>query len=341
MIKPGPRNLITDVDGISVGNAEDSRARTGVTVVLPHDRAVASGEVRGAAPGTRETDLLDPTCRMDRIDGVCFSGGSVHGLAAADAVVGWLHGRGRGFFINGEHLPIIPGAIIYDLPMGGEKDWGRCPNYADLARAACDNAGLEFPLGNIGAGMGASAGPLKAGLGSASALCDDGLQVGALVVTNSFGAATMPGSGTLWAWALEWDGEMGGQYPPGPVNHGSDMVSQDGQPGGNTTLAVIATNATLDKAQAKRVAMMAHDGMARAIRPIHTPFDGDVVFTLSTTQLPLADPDSRSLASIGAIAADCLTRAIGRSLFEAAALGNFPSYRESHGEAFADGGNLG
>jgi L-aminopeptidase/D-esterase-like protein len=119
------------------------------------------------------------------------------------------------------------------------------------------------------------------------------------------------------------------------------MVSQDGQPGGNTTLAVIATNATLDKAQAKRVAMMAHDGMARAIRPIHTPFDGDVVFTLSTTQLPLADPDSRSLARIGAIAADCLTRAIGRSLFEAAALGNFPSYRESHGEAFADGGNLG
>ena len=125
MIKPGPRNLITDVDGIKVGNAEDARARTGVTVILPDERAVASGEVRGAAPGTRETDLLDPTCRMDRIDGVCFSGGSVHGLASGDAVVRWLYERGRGFSLNGDYLPIIPGAIIYDLPMGGEKDWGR------------------------------------------------------------------------------------------------------------------------------------------------------------------------------------------------------------------------
>jgi len=341
MIKPGPRNLITDVDGIKVGNAEDARARTGVTVILPDERAVASGEVRGAAPGTRETDLLDPTCRMDRIDGVCFSGGSVHGLASGDAVVRWLYERGRGFSLNGDYLPIIPGAIIYDLPMGGEKDWGNCPNYADLASAACDNAGLDFSLGNVGAGMGASAGPLKAGLGSASVVGDDGLQIGALVVTNPFGRATMPGSGTLWAWALERAGEMGGQYPPGALNHYEDDMALDGQLGGNTTLAVIATNATLDKAQAKRVAMMAHDGMARAIRPIHTPFDGDVVFTLSTTQLPLADPDSRSVARIGALAADCLTRAIGRSVYEASALGTFPSYRESHPKAFAGGEKAG
>ena len=337
--------MITDVDGITVGNAEDQSARTGVTVILPIERAVASGEVRGAAPGTRETDLLDPTCSLDRIDGVCFSGGSVHGLASSDAVVRWLHARERGFSLNGDFLPIIPGAVIYDLPMGGEKDWGRRPNYGELAGTACDNAGLDFPLGNIGAGMGAFAGPLKAGLGSASAVCEDRLQVGALVVTNPFGTTTIPGSGTLWAWTLERDGEMGGQHAPGPANHEEDRITidrqmdgqMDAQVGGNTTLAVIATNATLDKAQAKRVAMMAHDGMARAIRPIHTPFDGDVVFTLSTTRMPLPEANTGAVARIGAIAADCLTRAIGRSVFEAAPLGNFASYRETYGEAFAAG----
>ncbi|MFP6748513.1 MAG: P1 family peptidase [Alphaproteobacteria bacterium] len=341
MIRPGPRNLITDVDGILVGNAEDQRARTGVTVVLPEERCVASGEVRGAAPGTRETDLLDPTCRMERIDGICLSGGSVHGLASGDAVVRWLHEQGRGFALNSDFLPIVPGAIIYDLSMGGEKDWGRCPDHGALARAACGDAGLDFALGNIGAGMGASAGALKAGLGSASAVDDDGIQVAALVVANPFGAATMPGGGTLWSWALERDVEMGGQLPPGAVNTLADDTPTDGQLGGNTTLAVVATNVTLDKAQAKRVAIMAHDGMARAIRPIHTPFDGDVVFALSTTRIPLPEPAIGSLARIGALAADCLSRAIGRSVFAAEALGPFSSYRESHPEAFADGGDLG
>jgi L-aminopeptidase/D-esterase-like protein len=344
-MRPGPRNLITDVDGILVGNAVDQRARTGVTVVLPEERCVASGEVRGAAPGTRETDLLDPTCRMERIDGICLSGGSVHGLASGDAVVRWLHERDRGFPLNSEFLPIVPGAIIYDLLMGGEKDWGRCPDHGALARAACDDAGLDFALGNIGAGMGASAGPLKAGLGSASAVDDDGIQVAALVVANPFGAATMPGGGTLWSWALERDGEMGGQLPPGrppgALENLAGDIAMDGQLGGNTTLAVVATNVTLDKAQAKRVAIMAHDGMARAIRPIHTPFDGDVVFALSTTRLPLPEPAIGALARIGALAADCLARAIGRSVFEAEALGPFSSYRESHREAFADGGDLG
>ncbi len=341
MIQPGPRNLITDVDGILVGNAEDQRARTGVTVVLPVDRAVASGEVRGAAPGTRETDLLDPTCRMERIDGICFSGGSVHGLASGDAVVRWLYEHDRGFALNDDFLPIIPGAIIYDLPMGGAKDWGRCPDYGALARTACDNAGLDFPLGNTGAGMGASAGPLKAGLGSASAVDGNGMQVAALVVANPFGAATMPGRGTLWSWALERDGEMGQQLPPRPVTNPGDDTAPDGQLGGNTTLAVVATNVTLDKAQAKRVAIMAHDGMARAIRPIHTPFDGDVVFALSTTRLPLPEPATGALAQIGALAADCLTRAIGRAVFAAEPLGPFPSYRERHQEAFADSEDLG
>ncbi|MBT4042504.1 MAG: P1 family peptidase [Rhodospirillaceae bacterium] len=341
MIKPGPRNLLTDVDGLMVGNAADSAARSGVTVVMAEDGAVASGDVRGAAPGTRETDLLDPTCMIERIDAVCLSGGSVYGLAAGDAVVRWLYDHERGFTYGSWRVPIVPGAIINDLGMGGEKNWGTCPAYDVLARAACDDLGEDFSLGNIGAGLGASAGPLKAGLGSASAVDEHGLQVAALVITNPFGATVIPGTGSLNAWVLERDGEMGQQHAPGAVSHGEDDVVADGHLGGNTTLAVVATNATLDKAQAKRVAMMAHDGMARAIRPIHTPFDGDVVFALSTTKIPLPAPGIRSVSHIGALAADCLTRAIGRSVYEADALGDFASYRESHSDAFADGSKTG
>jgi L-aminopeptidase/D-esterase-like protein len=350
MIKPGPRNLLTDVDGLTVGNAADFAARSGVTVVMVEDGAVASGDVRGAAPGTRETDLLDPTCMIERIDAVCLSGGSVHGLTSGDAVVRWLYENDRGFSLNGWRLPIVPGAIINDLGMGGEMNWGTCPAYNDLARVACENAGRDFALGNVGAGMGAFAGPIKAGLGSASAVSDDGVQVAALVVTNPFGSTLIPGGGTLWSWALEQNGEMGQQHPPGRASHIDDELADSsdaftdkdtGQPGNNTTLAVVATNACLTKAQAKRVAMMAHDGMARAIRPIHTPFDGDVVFALSTTKMPLPEPAIRSVSHIGALAADCLTRAIGRSVFEADALGDFLSYRESHSDAFADGPKTG
>ena len=341
MIQPGPRNLITDVDGLTVGNAVDERARTGVTVVLPQDGAVASVDVRGAAPGSRETDLLDPTCMVERIDAICLSGGSVHGLAAADGVVSWLHDQGRGFALGAWRLPIVPGAIIFDLGIGGATDWGHCPAYGDLARAACDNAGLDFALGNAGAGMGACAGRLKGGLGSASAIAADGLQVAALVVANPVGAVVMPGSGTLWSWALECNGEMGHQRPPAPGGGTGEDLPVESRIGGSTTLAVVASNAVLDKAQAKRVAMMAHDGMARAIRPVHTPFDGDSVFALSTSRMALPEPAPRSVARIGAIAADCLTRAIGRAVYQAESLGSFPSYRESYPDAFADGGNSG
>ncbi|MDP7548001.1 MAG: P1 family peptidase [Alphaproteobacteria bacterium] len=341
MIQPGPRNLITDVDGLSIGNAVDERARTGVTVVLPRDGAVASVDVRGAAPGTRETDLLDPTCHVERIDGICLSGGSAHGLGACDGVAGWLHERDRGFNVGPWHIPIVPGAIIYDLGIGGERDRGRYQSYGDLARAACDGAAADFSLGNVGAGLGACAGRLKGGLGSASAIAEDGLQVAALVVANPVGAVVMPGSGTLWSWALEQNGEMGHQHPPGPLRGVEEALPLEARIGGNTTLAVVASNATLDKAQAKRVAMMAHDGMARAIRPAHTPFDGDIVFALSTTRMALPQPAQRSVARIGAIAADCLARAIGRAAFAAEALGDFPSYRQAHADAFADGGKSG
>jgi len=347
MIKPGPRNLITDVDGITVGNAADAAARTGVTVVLPEGGAVAGADVRGGGPGTREIDLLNPTCMVERIDAICLSGGSVHGLAAGDGVVGWLHERDQGFTVGSWHLPIVPGAIIFDLGMGGTGDRGRYPGYGDLARAACDDAGLDFALGNIGAGMGATAGRRKGGLGSASAIGDGGLQVAALVVANPVGEVVMPSSGALWSWDLEQNNEMGGQHPPS-ARFGADRADDfpmEAQVGGNTTLAVIATNATLDKAQAQRVAIMAHDGMARAIRPVHTPFDGDTVFTLSTGRMALpgsaAMPAEMYVGRIGAIAADCLARAVGRAVFEAKALGSHPSYRDSHPEAFADGAKTG
>ena len=353
MIKPGPRNLITDVDGINIGNAADAAARTGVTVVLPDGGAVASADVRGGAPGTREMELLDPTCMVERIDAICLSGGSVHGLAASDAVVGWLHERDRGFSLGSWHLPIVPGAIIFDLGMCGAGNKGRYPGYGDLARMACDDAGPDFALGNIGAGMGATAGGLKGGLGSASAIGDNGLQVAALVVANSVGEVVMPGGGTLWSWDLEQNNEMGGQRPPGArPESGSgtgagilDDLPGDAQAGGNTPLAVVATNATLDKAQAQRVALMAHDGMARAIRPVHTPFDGDTVFALSTSRMALpttaAMSPAMSVGRIGVIAADCLARAVGRAVYAAEPLGAASSYRQRHPEAFADGAKTG
>ncbi|MDP6564596.1 MAG: P1 family peptidase [Alphaproteobacteria bacterium] len=338
MIRPGPRNLITDVDGITVGNAEDPRAITGVTVVLPEEGAMAGVDVRGAAPGTRETDLLDPSCMVDRIDAVCLSGGSVHGLQAGDAVVAWLTARDRGFALGPWRLPIVPGAIIFDLNCGGDKDWGEEPPYRRLARQACDVAGTDFALGNAGAGMGACAGRLKGGLGSASAVGDDGLQVAALAVANPVGATVMPGGGTFWAWALEQDGELGGQLPPTRPAGGEGEIPVESRIGGNTTLAVVATNATLDNAQARRLATMAHDGMARAIRPVHTPFDGDTIFALSTARRPLPEPAGMAIARIGSLAADCLSRAIARAVFEAEAIPGFPAYRECHTAAFADGG---
>lgn len=332
--RPGPRNLITDVDGILVGNAEDAAACTGVTVVLPEGRAVAGVDVRGAAPGTRETDLLDPSCRMDGIDAICLSGGSAFGLQAADAVVQWLHARGRGFAVAGWQVPIVPSAIIFDL-IAGDKDWGDTPPYRGLAAAACDAVGADFALGNAGAGLGAHAGRLKGGLGSVSMVDDDGLQVGALVVANPVGAVTMPGSGTFWAWALEQDGELGGQHPPGRPGGAEQALPADSRLGANTTLAVVATNACLDKAQAQRVAMMAHDGMARAIRPVHTPFDGDTIFALSTGRRGTELADVMTVARIGAMAADCVARAAARGVFMADGLGDSPGYRQVHADAFA------
>lgn len=337
MLSPGPRNLITDVDGIRVGNAEDSRVWTGVTIVLPTEPAVAAADVRGGAPGTRETDALDPSCIVEKIHAVVLSGGSAFGLDAAGAVAAALGARGIGFAVGTARVPIVPSAILFDLLNGGTKDWGERPPYRELARAALAAAEAgsgAFALGNAGAGYGAKAGRLKGGLGSVSTVASDGLQVGAIVAANPWGSVVMPGSGRFWAWALEQAGELGGLPPPQEGATLDPELPPDpsaAQPGANTTIGIVATNAALSKAEAQRVAIMAQDGFARAIRPAHTPFDGDTIFVLATGRHAIAEPRPRALARIGALAADCVARAAARGVYAAERLGSWPSWRELHG----------
>jgi len=341
MLKPGPRNLITDVDGVLVGNADDARLRSGVTVVLGERPFVASVDVRGGAPGTRETDLLDPSCRVDQVDAICLSGGSAYGLGASDGVMRWLRERGRGLAVGDAVVPIVPGAILFDLLNGGDKDWD-WPPYRELAYQATGAAARDFALGNAGAGLGAKAGDLKGGLGSASAIDPaTGLQVGALVAVNARGYTTMAGLPQFWAWALEQGAEFGGLPPPQrkvalEVSHSRADLSHDPadaarrDPRANTTIAVVATNARLDKAAAQRLAMMAQDGLARAIRPVHTPHDGDTVFAVATGMHDRA-ADPLSLGELGTLAADCLARAVARGVYEAATLGAARGWRDVFG----------
>ena len=341
MLRPGARNLITDVDGILVGNAEDHRLRSGVSVIICETPSMASVDVRGGAPGTRETDLLDPMARVDRIDAVCLSGGSAFGLSAADGVMRWMRERGRGVAIADVVVPIVPTAILFDLLNGGDKTW-QWPPYRELAYDATGRAARDFALGNAGAGLGANAGDLKGGLGSASAVDPaSGLQVGALVAVNARGYTTMGDMPQFWAWALEQNGEFGGLPPPPrglglPVSHSRADLTHDPadaarrDPRGNTTIAVVATNAKLDKASAKRFAVMAQDGLARSIRPVHTPQDGDTVFAIATGRHDLGG-DPLALAELGTLAADCLARAVARGVYSAESLGVARSWRDVFG----------
>lgn len=317
---PGPRNLITDVPGLKVGQAEDARARTGVSVILPDERAVCAVDVRGGAPGTRETDALAPENLVEAVDAVVLSGGSVYGLAAADGVVAWLGARGRGYgLVPGvPPSPVVPAAILFDMGNGGDKAWGEDPPYRDLGRAAVSAADVAFDLGTAGAGYGAMAGGLKGGTGSASAICAEGYSVGALVAVNSWGSVVAPGGRTFWATPYELGGEFGGLGAAG-LAAGPDAWGLSKRPADarNTTIACVATDAALTPAQAKRLAVMAQDGLARAIRPAHAPFDGDIVFALSTGQRPLKAPEDYTLARLGALAADTLARAIARGVYEA------------------------
>jgi len=297
---------------------------TGTTVVIPERPAIAAVDVRGGGPGTRETEALAPEATVVEVHGLVLSGGSAYGLDAAGGVMHWLRGQRRGLRIGGAVVPIVPGAVIFDLATGEPKDWDH-PPWWDLGHRAAEAAGVDFALGNAGAGMGARAGKLKGGLGTASATWDD-ITVGALAVSNPIGSVLIPGSRTFWAWPFELAGEFGGQTPPqaAPADLDHEFAAQ---PGANTTLTVIATDAQLTRPQAKRVALMAHDGFARAIRPVHSPLDGDTVFVLATGAKPLADPIG-DLARLGMLAADCTARAITRGVYEAAALAGWPAYRD-------------
>jgi len=334
----GPKNSLTDIPGLLVGQAEDSAARTGVTVILPQARAVASVDVRGGGPGTRETELLRPEAMVPAIDGICLAGGSVYGLDAASGVVQWLARQGRGLAVHDIKVPIVPAAILFDLMNGGDKQWfrdgqGETP-YRRLALAACEAASADaVKLGNAGAGFGAMAGKLKGGLGCASWVEDDGLIVAALVAANPVGSVLTPGNKGFWAAPFEQQGEFGDLQAKPPREVPATLPAES-RIGGHTCIGVVATNAGLDKAALRHVATMAHDGLARAIRPVHTPFDGDTLFSLATAdwvpQGQAAEPAMLPMliARVGSIAADCVARAVGRAAWQAEPLGALDTARK-------------
>jgi D-aminopeptidase len=323
------RNLITDIEGIRVGHADDRRLASGVTALVFDEPVVASIDVRGGGPGTHESDLLDPAMTVEHVDALALSGGSAFGLEAATGIQAFLRTQGRGLAIREARIPIVPGAILFDLLNGGDKDWERFSPYRDLGHSAAAAADRDFALGSVGAGLGATTVNLKGGIGSASAQTRAGHLLAALVAVNAAGSATVGNGPWFWAAPFERDGEFGGRGLPAPFPRDALEVRTKGVPQ-NTTLAVVATDAWLTKAQTYRLAMMAQDGLARALYPIHTPLDGDAVFAVSTRRKPLADAVF-GLAELGAIAANVVARAIARGVFEAAALpfpGALPSWRD-------------
>jgi L-aminopeptidase/D-esterase-like protein len=331
------RNLLTDVAGLRVGHAQDARLASGVTCVLFDEPAVASVDVRGGGPGTRETDLLAPSRTVQSIDALVLAGGSAFGLDAASGVQAWLREQGRGFAVGPALVPIVPGAVLFDLLNGGDKEWGRYPPYRELGHAAAAAAaasGGDVPLGSVGAGTGATTVNYKGGLGSAAAQTEDGVVVGALAAVNACGSAVVGDGPWFWAAALEQDGEYGGRGFPAAVPPKALAPRTKGVIASSTTLVVVATDAILTKAQAERVAMMAHDGFARAISPAHTPLDGDLVFAVATGRKPLADPVF-CLMRLGAAAAQVVARAIARGVYEANALG-FPDALPAYRDRFPD-----
>ncbi len=315
-MQPGSLNLITDVAGLKVGNADSKSLKSGACVLVGDAPFVAAVHVMGGAPGTRETDLLAPDKLVQEVDALVLAGGSAFGLDAASGVVEGLRAQGRGFDVGGQKVPIVPAAILFDLLNGGNKEWVENP-YRALGRSALDNASVEFALGSHGAGAGATVSGLKGGLGSASVVLECGVTVGALVAVNALGSVTVGEGAEFWAKPFEMNGEFGGrgmatEYDP------AHEPRPEAQLGESTTIAIVATDAQLTQAQATRMATAAHDGMARAIVPSHTPFDGDLVFGVSTGKVALPDPVFDPLR-LGHAAAVCLARAIARGVYQATA----------------------
>jgi L-aminopeptidase/D-esterase-like protein len=340
----GPHNKITDVSGLSVGNAHDSKLISGVTVVFCETAAVAAAQVFGGGPGSREMDAVGLEGSAGVVDAIVVSGGSAFGLDAATGVQSFLREQGRGFPIREARVPIVPQAILFDLLNGGDKAWGRHPPYRDMAYAAAASAGLDFELGSAGAGFGAkvaaAAGKsMRGGLGSASERLDGlagdaPVTVGCLAAVNAAGAVTVGDTPHFWAAPFEQQGEFGGlgSPQPWPANAAEPAFKFPLAERANTTLCVVATDAALSRAQCKRLAIMAAAGMARAIVPVFTPFDGDIIFALATGKVPLANP-MLALPYLGAAAANCVARSIARGVYGAS--GSLPDGTPSYAALFA------
>src|ERR1700734_2623861 len=315
-------NLLTDITGVRVGHAGDAALASGVTAIIFDQPAVAAMDVRSGGPGTREGALLDVANTVEKIDAIALSGGSAFGLEAGGGVQAWLAEQGRGLNVRGAIIPIVPGAICFDLLNGGNKNWGRFAPYRDLGFEAAANAAGSFALGSVGAGLGALTANLKGGLGSASAQTKDGTKVAALVVVNALGTVTVGDGPWFWAAPFEVGGEFGGRGLPATFT--PDMLKMRIKGGltateaENTTLAVVVTDAALTKTQAKRLAMIAQTGFARAIYPVHAPLDGDVLFAAATGEKPI-DPLA-GLTELGMVAANAVSRAIARGVYNATAL---------------------
>jgi L-aminopeptidase/D-esterase-like protein len=323
------KNLITGVPGLRVGHAHDERLGSGLTALIFDAPAIASIAVHGGAPGLRDTGLLEPSMTIERVDALVLSGGSVYGLDAMGGVAAYLRESGRGFAVRDIKVPIVPGAVLFDLLNGGDKSFGREAVYWHLGYSAAASAAVDFALGTVGAGFGATTENLKGGLGSASDATSSGFRVGALVAVNAVGRATIGEGPHFWAAPYEQNGEFGGLGWPVPWPADALGFRFKGDGAENTTIAIVATDAALTKAEAKRLAIMAHDGMARALRPSHAPMDGDTVFSAATGTAGKV-PTIIDNAEIGSCAADCLARAIARAVYEAEPLpfpGTLPSWR--------------
>ncbi|MGH6779928.1 MAG: P1 family peptidase [Bradyrhizobium sp.] len=330
------KNLLTDIAGVSVGHAHDARLASGVTAIIFWQPAVAAIDIRGGGPGTREDAVLDLANTLERVDGFALAGGSAFGLDAGGGVQAYLAEQGRGLAVRGALIPIVPGAIVFDLLNGGDKAWGRFPPYRDLGYAATAAAASDFALGSVGAGLGATTANYKGGLGSASAVTPGGIAVGALAVVNAVGSVTVGDGPWFWAAPFEVAGEYGGRGLPSSFT--PDMLklrikgAAAASAAENTTLAVVVTEAMLTKPQAKRLAMMAQTGMGRAIYPVHAPLDGDVVFAAATGAKAI-DPLA-GLTELGMVAANVVARAIARGVHAATALpfpGALPAWQDRFG----------
>ena len=312
-------NLITDIEGVAVGHATDMTLGSGVTAIIFDTPAVASGSVLGGAPGGRDTALLDPSMTVQTVDAFVLSGGSAFGLDAAGGVQAGLREIGRGLEVGTTRVPIVPQAILFDLLNGGDKSWGLHSPYRDMGYEAFRVAAKgPFALGSVGAGTGATTATLKGGLGSVSATTSRGIKVAALVAVNALGSATVGDTAHFWAAPFEVDSEFGGLGLPTRFSEQDRALRLKGVDLKATTIGVIVTDATLTKAEAHRLSIMAHDGFARALLPGHLPADGDTVFAAATSRKPAAD--FAGFMELCHLATQVSARAVARGIFEATSL---------------------